>query len=110
MAATGALDPYYTKDTARSIEDFKNKISDIRAQADLNTQKEQKTYAKTLQDTKNSLMSSGRTFSSASRDQLGGSSALGSGDVAGAEGSVPLQRRLDVTQSYNTDASKARDL
>ena len=110
LAATNALDPYYTKDTARSIEDLRNKFSDIRSSADLYTQWEKSTYAQTLKKAQQSLRASGRTFSSASRDKLWASSALGSQDVAGMEWSTPEARRLAVTAEYNKNAQKARDL
>lgn len=76
LAAKQSLEPYYTVDSARSIEDLQNKISDIRKMADTYHAKEKLSYSQTLKNTKENLMKSGRTFSSASRDTIGKQSAL----------------------------------
>lgn len=110
LASTQANSQYYATDTANSIQDLQNKYSDIRAQSDLNATNEKSTYAQTLQKAQQSLRASGRTFSSASRDKLWASSALGSRDVNWMEWSTPEARRTAVTEAYNKDAQNARDL
>lgn len=110
LAATWSLDPYYTKETARDIEDLKNKFADIRNQSIRSAQQEQKSYSEKLKNAKDFLRASGRTFSSAARDKIGAQSAVSTQDVAWVEGSIPQQRRYDVEDANAKIQEKARDL
>lgn len=110
LASKQSLDPHYTIDTARYIEDTKNKLSDIRASADSYIAKEKLSYSQALKNAKNSLMKSGRTFSSASRDLIWNQSALRSTDVAWIEWYMPEERRLNVGEAVRWFEEKGRDV
>jgi len=68
--AEESINPYYKTQTSREVEDYKNKLADIRNQASRYTQQEQKSYADKLKSTKDSLRSRGLTFSGTSRYTL----------------------------------------
>lgn len=104
--AKTSLDPYYTKMDTRTVEDLKNKMADIRNQAALYTQNEQKSYAEKLAETKASLRARGLTFSGVNRKTLGKESAITADWV---EWTLPQQRRYDVSTAMNKFQTDARD-
>ena len=98
--------PYFTKMTARELEDTKSQLSDIRGGFERYQAKEAADYKTKLEDTKKSLRARGLTFSGTSRATLGSEGAL---DAQNVEGSVPNARRLDYTgnvAAYQSQANK----
>lgn len=109
--AKTSLDPYYTKETAREIDDLKNKMTDIRNQSALYTQNERKSYAEKLKDTKDVLRAKWLTFSGMSRRVIW--QEAGTETTTNAERSVeweiPQQRRYDISEQENAYRTRARE-
>ena len=116
QAATNAAtstNEYAGIQTTRNLQDLQNKMSDIRNRAGLYNQQEQKTYAETLQKTKDSLRARWLTFSWASRNTLWAQSALASTkpedlvNWVAVEWQVPQERRYDVSGKMNSFKQEA---
>lgn len=93
--ATKELSPYYEKMEYRDLEDMKQDLADIRKDATIAAQKEQRGYKQQLERTRQSLRQRGLTFSGAGRKLLGAESALeGKGIEKDVEGLLPEERRM----------------
>lgn len=104
--ATESLNPYYTEQTRRELEDLKNKMEDIRTSTANYVASETAGYKKTLADTKASLRSRGLTFSGSATAQLG--NEAGTTNPNNIEGAIPEGRRLDYATKLQTQAELAR--
>lgn len=105
--ATESLNPYYTEQTRRELEDLKNGMEDIRNQTNNYVATETAGYKAKLAETKASLRASGRTFSGIARATLGSQGAI---DALGVEGTVPEARRLGYNTTVQTQTEAARKI
>lgn len=108
-AATNAetdINPYYEKITSQDLEDYKNKMADIRNESLRYTQQEGASYKQQLAETKQNLRARGLTFSGINRATLGKEAAI---DAAGVEGSLPGSRRMNWEDKLAGWQETARD-
>lgn len=101
------INPYYEKITAQELEDYKNKMSDIRSSVSRFAQTEAADYKKTLAETKQNLRARGLTFSGINRAALGKESAI---NAAGIEGTLPQNRRYAWEDKLAGVQEQARDI
>lgn len=105
-AAIADTTPYYDKITTQEVEDLKNKMSDIRGQADRYAQTSTVDYKATVAKTQQSLRARGLTFSGIQRKELGAEWAIQSN---GVEGAIPEARRMDYSAKQAEFTQSARD-
>ena len=105
--AAADTNPYYQKITAEELQDYRNKMADIRNESQRYAQSEAASYKQTLATTKQSLRARGATYSGINRATLGKESAI---DNAGLEGSLASSRRMAWEDKSAGWQEKARDI
>ena len=87
------LEPYYQEKTAEELEDYKASLANLRNEALRYKQQEEKSYAQTLQRTKDNLRQRGLTFSGMNRKALWAEWSMNN---LWLEWDVPMQRRYNL--------------
>jgi hypothetical protein len=105
--AQADINPYYQKITSEELQDYKNKMADIRNESGRYVQQEAASYKAKLAETKQNLRARGLTFSGINRGTLGKESAI---DNAGLEGSMPTARRMAWEDKSAGWQEQARDI
>ena len=105
-SVTEDISPYYEKISSQEVEDLKNKMSDLRGQAERYDTSSTADYKATLAETKQSLRQRWLTFSGIQRKELWKEWAISS---AWVEWAIPEERRLDYAENQATITQAARD-